>query len=137
MNVDVSRRLCELDAFDATTSRTFESRGCCCSVVVGVTPEIRILNSELNASIDSFTDEGARPAEASRCGGVRAEGGPVEEEEFRGIGAGGTAVQVFHVVAEGGVDRETHVPERGEYTGNACRGVTSGGERVWIKDGQW
>jgi len=61
----------------------------------------------------------------------------VEEEEFRGIGAGGTVVQVSHVVAEGGVDRETHVPERGEYTGNASRGVTSGGGRVWIKDGQW
>ena len=67
----------------------------------------------------------------------RAEGGPVEEEEFRGIGAGGTVVQVSHVVAEGGVDRETHVPERGEYTGNAFRGVTNGGMRVWIKDGQW
>ena len=26
---------------------------------------------------------------------------------------GGTAVQVSHVVAEGGVDRKTHVPERG------------------------
>ena len=61
----------------------------------------------------------------------RAEGGPVEEEEFRGMG---TVVQVSHVVAEGGVDRETHVPERGEYTGNASRGVTSGGGRVY---GEW
>ena len=112
VNVDVSRPLCELDAFDATTSRNFESRGCCCSVVVGVTPEIRVLNSELNASIDSFTDEGARPAEASRCGGVRAEGGPVEEEEFRVIGAG---------------DRSPGIPRR---CGRRCRsGDTRTGAR--------
>ena len=49
----------------------------------------------------------------------------------------GITAQSLSFVAEGGVDRETHVPERGEYTGNASHGVTSGGGRVWIKDGQW
>ena len=79
------------------------------------------------------------PRKAWRRAGPSADTGrsrAVTERERQRRGSRGrqTAVQVSHVVAEGGIDRETHVPERGEYTGNASRGVTSGGGRVY---GEW